>query len=461
MITLENRFFLLRNVVCFFVEGGIIVASVLASFFIMERFTPQGAIGFDQAVLRGGVVAFFCQACMYLLDLYDLKQSRSCGEIFFSLIFAVGVVCIGIGLVSYVAPRFSVEGNMYYLTILFVTILLFVWRMAFDLYLTNWAPRTNLIVVGTGTSAQLMAEEIRKRNRNGFNFVGFVGNPTPGWSGPEEVIGTYKEMNAIVQRHKIRKVVSAMNERRGESPVQEFLALKVAGVPVIEWQSFFEQLAGRIPIDNLPPSYFIYSEGFRKSAVVLLMRRVISILVSILMIVLLSPIFLLTMGAILLDSPGPVFYTQRRVGLNGKVFRIFKFRSMKRDAEASGAPIWAQQDDPRITRVGKVIRLLRIDELPQVFNVLKGDLDLVGPRPERPEFVEKLKVMVPYFDLRHTVRPGLTGWAQIMFSYSGSIEESKEKLQYDLFYIKNMSLKLDLYILFSTVKIVLLGRGAR
>ena len=192
-----------------------------------------------------------------------------------------------------------------------------------------------------------------------------------------------------------------------------------------------------------------------------MIRRLICLIAAPLALIALAPLFLAVAVAIKIESPGPVFYFQNRVGRNGKIFRIHKFRSMKKDAEAIHGARWAVKDDPRITRVGKIIRLTRLDELPQFFNVLKGDLDLVGPRPERPEFVDKLQNMLPYYSLRHTVKPGLTGWAQVMFTYCGTIEESKEKLQYDLFYIKNMSLKLDLLIVFKTLKIVLLGRGAR
>lgn len=275
------------------------------------------------------------------------------------------------------------------------------------------------------------------------------------------MIGNFEGIPDIVREKRVKKVVVAMNERRGGSPVKELLGIKVAGCEVVEWQPFFERLSGRIPIDNLPPSFFIYNEGFRKSRILLLLRRIVSQSLSACAIILLSPLFLIVGVLIMLDSPGPVIYSQERVGQYGRAFRIYKFRSMEKDAEKDGAPRWASKNDTRITRFGRVIRGLRIDELPQLFNVLLGDIDLVGPRPERPAFVEKLEKIIPYYSLRHTLKPGLTGWAQVMFPYGGSIEESKEKLQYDLFYIKNMSLNLDLLILFRTMKIVLLGRGAR
>ncbi len=465
MITLENRFFPIRSAVCFLVEGGIILLSVLASFIILRRWGNTGSIGFEDAIVRGFVVAFFCQACMYMLDLYDLKHSQTWGEIFFSLIFAVGAVCIGIGLVSYLIPDLGVEGQMYYLTILLVAIFLLGWRIAFDFYLAALAPRQNILVVGKGEVARLIAQEIKSRERLGFRFVGYVGDSSSSGNSPAdesgEILGGYDRIKDLIALHHVRKLVVAVGERRGMYPVKEMLDAKVAGCQVIEWQGFYEKLSGCIPIDRLMPSFFIFNEGFRKSKILLVFRRVFSMILAAAALVILSPVFLLTAIIIKMDSPGPVFYYQNRVGQNGRIFRIYKFRSMRKDAEANLGARWAVKNDPRITRVGKIIRLTRLDELPQLFNVFRGDLDLVGPRPERPEFVEQLQSMVPYYSIRHTVKPGLTGWAQVMFMYCGTIEESKEKLQYDLFYIKNMSINLDLLILFRTMKIVLLGRGAR
>lgn len=464
MITLENRFFPVRSAVCFFVEGGIILLSVLASFLVLHRAGDTGTVSFQDAIVRGIVVAFFCQSCMYLLDLYDLKLSQSWGEIFFSLIFAVGFVCIGIGMVSYIIPEFGVEGRMYYLTILFVAIFLLFWRIAFEYFLSRYAPNENVLIVGTGDVARLVAQEIKERERLGFCLVGFVGPPSA-YDLPIEsmgrILGDYVHMREIVRKHDIRKLVVAIGERRGEYPTKEMLDIRVGGCQVLEWPGLFEKLSGRIPIDNLPPSFFIFNEGFGKSKLVLLIRRIISTMIAGVACLMLLLVFLITAILIKLDSHGPVFYTQERVGQNGKVFRIFKFRSMRKESEVNGEARWATKDDTRVTRIGRIIRIIRIDELPQLFNVLRGDLDLVGPRPERPAFVEELQKVIPYYSLRHSVKPGITGWAQIMFPYCGTIEESKEKLEYDLFYLKNMSIKLDLLILFRTLKIVILGRGAR
>ena len=464
MIILENRFFSLRSAVCFLVEGGIIIFSVVASFVIFHG-RSTAIVSMGDVVARGLVITFFCQTCMYLLDLYDLKLSQTWGEMFFALTIAVGFVCVGIGLLSYAIPKFGVAGNMYYLSILIASVLLLVWRFLFEIYITRIAPQETILIVGTGEVARLVGQEVKKRQRLGFRLVGFIGAPaqTNNDSVGEvgKVLGDPTQMDSIVKKYDIRKVVVAITERRGEYPVKEMLALRVGGQQVVEWPVFFEKLSGRIPIDSLAPSFFIFNEGFRKSRILLAIRRVVSAIVAALTLVILLPVFLVIAILIMLDSPGPVIYSQTRVGQNGKPIRIYKFRSMRNDAELDGGAIWAVRDDPRVTNVGRSIRKTRIDELPQLFNVFKGELDFVGPRPERPEFVEKLQRLIPYYSLRHTVKPGITGWAQVMFDYSGTFEESKEKLQYDLFYIKNMSVKLDLLILFHTMKIVILGRGSR
>ncbi len=465
IITLENRFFSLRSAVCFIIEGGIIILSVVSSFIILHSRAGTPVVSMGDVVARAMVITFFCQACMYLLDLYNFRLSQTWGEMLFAMAIAIGFVCIGIGLLSYAIPKFGVAGRMYYLSILIASVLLVIWRFLFEIYISRFAPKENILIVGTGSVARQVGEEVSKRKRLGFHLVGFIDAPPTKNSlyGEKlgEVLGDAAQMDRIIERHNVDKVVVAITERRGEYPIQEMLALRVGGYQVVEWPGFFEKLSGRIPIDNLAPSFFIFNEGFRKSRILLSIRRVLSMIVAAVSLALLFPFFVVVAILIKLDSPGPVFYSQIRVGQHNKPIRIHKFRSMRNDAEKNGEAVWAVENDPRITRVGRFLRKTRIDELPQLLNVMIGELEFVGPRPERPEFVEKLQAMIPYYALRHTVKPGLTGWAQVMFHYGSSIDESKEKLQYDLFYIKNMSVKLDLLILFHTFKIVLLGRGAR
>jgi len=437
----------------------------VASFLLLHGQAGTPLVSMGDVFARALVITFFCQTCMYLLDLYNFRLSQTWGEVLFALSIAIGFVCVGIGLLSYAIPKFGVAGKMYYLSILIASFFLLLWRILFEIFITRYAPRENILIVGTGEVARQVGEEVRKRKRLGFHLVGFIevppakSSPTGGQVG--EILGDPSQMDRIIKRHNVDKVVVAITERRGEYPVKEMLALRVGGHQVVEWPGFFEKLSGRIPIDSLAPSFFIFSEGFRKSRILLWIRRVLSTIVAAVFLVLLSPFFLVVAVFIKLDSFGPVIYSQIRVGQHNKPIRIYKFRSMRNDAEKNGDAVWAVENDPRVTRVGHFLRKTRIDELPQLFNVLIGELEFVGPRPERPEFVEKLQVIIPYYALRHTVKPGLTGWAQVMFYYGRSIDESKEKLQYDLFYIKNMSLKMDLLILFHTFKIIILGRGAR
>jgi len=465
IITLENRFFSLRSAVCFIIEGGIIVLSVVTSYILFQGRPGTPFLPMDYLLARAFVIALICQSCMYLLDLYNFRLSQTWGEVFFALAIAIGFVCVGIGLLSFAIPKFGVGGKMYYLSILIASVCLLTWRLIFEIFITRFAPQENILIVGTGEVARQVGEEVRRRQRLGFHLVGFINAPlaksNPSAGRVDEVLGDPAQMERIIEQHGVDKVVVAITERRGEYPVKEMLALRVRGCQVVEWPGFFEKLSGRIPIDSLAPSFFIFNEGFRKSMILLSIRRILSVIVAAVLLVLLLPVFLIVAVFIKLDTSGHVLYSQIRVGQHDRPIRIYKFRSMRNDAEKNGDAVWAVENDPRVTRVGRFLRKTRIDELPQLFNVLIGELDFVGPRPERPEFVEKLKNLIPYYALRHTVKPGITGWAQVMFHYGSSIDESKEKLQYDLFYIKNMSLKLDLFILFHTYKIVLLGRGAR
>ncbi len=465
MITVENRFFPLRSVVCFVIETGIILFSVVASFILLHGRAGTPVVSMGDVVARALVITFFCQGCMYMLDLYNFRLFQTMGEMLFSLCIAIGVVCIGIGLLSHAIPKFGVAGSMYYLSILLASVSLLIWRLLFELYITRIAPKENILIVGTGDVARQVGAEVNQNERLGFHLVGYISplrkNEGEAVRHRGNVLGNPGDMPEIIHKHDVSKVVVAITERRGEYPVKEMLNLRVSGCPIVEWPGFFEKISGRIPIDSLAPSFFIFNEGFRKSKFLLWLRRVLSVIVAGAMLILLLPLFIVVAIVIKLDSPGDVIYSQIRVGQNGRPIRIYKFRSMRNDAEVNGDAVWAVENDPRVTRVGSFLRKSRIDELPQLFNVLIGELEFVGPRPERPEFVEKLQEQIPYYALRHTVKPGLTGWAQVMFHYSGTIDESKEKLQYDLFYIKNMSLKLDLLILFHTVKIVILGRGAR
>jgi sugar transferase (PEP-CTERM system associated) len=265
----------------------------------------------------------------------------------------------------------------------------------------------------------------------------------------------------LVRGRRVHRVIVAMPDRRGTLPVEELLDLRLIGVKVEEATSWLERISGKIEVEHLYPSWLIFADGFRFSSFFRFLRRVVNFTVALVALVAAVPLLPFIFLAVKLGSPGPVLYRQQRVGRQGKSFYCYKFRTMRQDAEADTGATWATDDDPRITKVGKFLRISRLDEIPQLWCVLKGDMHFVGPRPERPEFVEWLSREIPYYGVRHVVRPGITGWAQVQYKYGNTLDDAREKLQYDLFYIKNASLGLDVLILFQTVKIVVLGRGAQ
>jgi sugar transferase (PEP-CTERM system associated) len=274
------------------------------------------------------------------------------------------------------------------------------------------------------------------------------------------VIGDYSQILSICQKGDVDRIIVALDERRGRFPLEQLLFCRLKGIPVDDGVAFTEQLAGKLSVENLHPSFLIFSDGFKRSAIFKRLKRGIDIIGSLLGLTVFTPLMLIISLAIKLDTKGPIFYRQERIGEDEKIFNLFKFRSMSVDAEENG-PVWAEVNDQRVTRVGQVIRKMRFDEIPQMFNVLKGEMSFIGPRPERPFFVDTLKSEIPFYSERHVIKPGITGWAQICYSYGASKEDALEKIKYDLYYIKHMSLILDLMILFETIKIVFWAKGAR
>jgi sugar transferase (PEP-CTERM system associated) len=323
--------------------------------------------------------------------------------------------------------------------------------------------KKRLLILGTGQLAVDLCHVILSQNRWLVDIVGFLDGTnervgerlvSPG------IIGTYDQLAQLVEQHHVDTIVICMADRRSMLPVQALLDLKAIGLDILDGHHLFEEASGRLSIDSLRPSALIFSTGFRRRLVSLVSKRLFDVVVSAVGLVALMPLFVIIAAIIRWDSPGPVFYRQVRVGLRGRPYLILKFRSMQQDAEKAG-PRWAQANDPRISRVGWWLRKTRIDEFPQLMNVLRGEMSLVGPRPERPVFVQDLRTTIPYYDIRHTVRPGVTGWAQVKFRYGASQEDSHTKLQYDLYYVKNLSLFLDLKILMHTIRVMILGEGAQ
>ena len=276
-----------------------------------------------------------------------------------------------------------------------------------------------------------------------------------------EILGSYSDLLSIIKRQKADRIIVALDDRRGKLPVEDLVSCKFAGVSIDDSLNIQEELTGKIMTSGLYPSWLIFSDGFNQSRLLLATKRLLDIILSSILLIISLPIWLIIPILIKIDSAGPVFFSQRRVGEKEKIFKIFKFRSMRHEAEKTTGPVWCDVHDDRITRVGNFIRRSRIDELPQLYNILKGDMSFVGPRPERPSFVKKLKEIIPFYSERFAIKPGLTGWAQINYPYGANVEDANEKLEYDLFYIKHLSVLTDLIIVLRTAKVVLLRFGSR
>ena len=323
--------------------------------------------------------------------------------------------------------------------------------------------RERVLFLGATRTAEELIEEL-EANHPGYEILGYVDDRPAdqvALSNGFRVLGTTRQLNEVATSREVGTIVVCLTERRGAFPLKEILECKLRGIRIEDWPAFYEKLTGKIIVQNLRPSWLVFSEGFNRTVVTRSLKRVVDLVLAGLFLVLGWPIFVFVALAIRLDSPGPIFFRQERVGERGRLFTLLKFRTMIQDAEAETGPIWAAENDPRITRVGHWLRKTRLDEFPQIWNVFKGEMSFIGPRPERPHFVVQLQEKIPYYAERHAVKPGITGWAQVRYRYGSTIEDSEEKLQYDLYYVKNMSSLLDIDILLSTIRVVLSGKGGR
>jgi len=320
-------------------------------------------------------------------------------------------------------------------------------------------------VVGSSAEAQQIARMVLDTPMSGFELFGIVEEPgqppLPSGPGAPPVVGQLEQLRNLCRDEGISRVVVALRERRGKVPLDRLLDVRMDGVQVEEREAMYERLTGKLAVESMRPSYLIFGQGFAKDRMTMVSKRLLDVVAAVLGLLLSSPLALATALLIKLTSRGPVFFCQERTGQDGVPFKVIKFRTMRVDAEKESGPVWAQKNDARVTSIGRFLRLSRIDEIPQFLNILAGQMSFVGPRPERPHFVEQLKQSIPFYPLRHTVKPGLTGWAQVRHPYGASIEDAQEKLRYDLYYIKNMGLLFDLSIMFRTIAVILRGSGAR
>jgi sugar transferase (PEP-CTERM system associated) len=362
-------------------------------------------------------------------------------------------------------PGLMVGRGVFALSVGFMLGLVPLWRSVFDRAADRIAPRERILFLGTKPAAVALARELKQRHRDlGVEVVGFVeaeSSHVRTFVQSPGLVGHIDEMRSTIQRLRVDRVVVSLEDARGRLPMSDLLDLKLHGVRFDHLASVYEEFTGRIAVENLRPSWLVFSDGFRKPRSLMLAKRVVDLLAAAFGLVVGAPVMLAVAAAIRLTSPGPVLYHQERVGERGRTFRLHKFRTMRTDAESVSGPVFATEEDPRVTPIGGFLRKTRLDELPQLWNILIGEMSLVGPRPERPEFVKDLTDAIPFYGQRHVVKPGLTGWAQVRYSYAATVADTMEKLQYDLFYIKNLSILLDVLIAFSTLKTVLRREGAR
>jgi len=445
-------------------------AMLLFGGLIVAVYVRLGAVDAEDALIerngfyKAGLATVFCLASFYLLDLYDFVVMHDRRELVLRLLQALGLAWIALALIFYVMPQAMIGRGVSLISLPLALLMMVGWRLAIHWVLGHPEIGERILIVGSGPFAVEIARETLGRPDAGFRVVGFVDND-PALVGKSlinpKVIGLTSELGSLVRSEHIDRIVVAIGDRRGQFPTQELLRLSLSGdVSIEESASFYERLTGRVLLDLIRPSWLIFSSRGRRARLNELASATMHRTVALLGAILSLPIAIATAILIKIESRGPVLYKQERVGKNGRVFTLVKFRSMRVDAEKDG-PVWAKTEDERMTRVGSIIRKIRVDEIPQFWNILRGDMNFVGPRPERPHFIAQLAQEIPFYEQRHLIAPGLTGWAQIKYPYGASIEDAKQKLAYDLYYIKNQSITLDATIMFETIKTILLGRGGR
>jgi sugar transferase (PEP-CTERM system associated) len=444
-------------------EVLLVTSSFIFATYLVLEVDPTVFLLYDGGLLRIVLVVISILVGLHLHDLYSQIQIKSRIVLVQQLCLVMGVAFLCQGLIAYLNANLRVPIHVMLLGSAIAVVAIFLWRLLFSAFAFQVVGRDRLLMVGGSPLLEDIGQYIVDHPETGLGIAGYVddlhaaGAPLPGG----ETLGDMESLRDIVRTAQPQRIVVGMFERRNRMPVGELLELRFAGNIIEEAANTYERVCGRVCLKEIRPSQLIFSGELGPRPQNLLYQRFFNLLLAVVGIVLALPIMLLTALAVRLSSPGAVLYRQTRVGLDNTLFTVYKFRSMRIDAEVGTGAVWAQKDDPRVTTVGRFIRAVRFDELPQLFNVLKGEMSIVGPRPERPEFVKALNEQIPYYRQRHCVRPGITGWAQINYKYGDTLQDTITKLEYDLYYIKNMSLALDNYIIFNTLKAMLLSRGAQ
>ncbi|PID78172.1 MAG: capsular biosynthesis protein CpsE [Deltaproteobacteria bacterium] len=464
MLRFFRQYFPIRNVIFFVFEGIAIFGTFLISSVLL---TVSGSYFFDfMLVLRIILISLLFVACLYYNDLYDFDKKKKFREIFIKLIQSIGFLSIITALIFYIFPLPLIDVRIFLISILVLFFFIIFWRTLYIYLLEHGIFNEKVVIVGSSDLSVDIFKEITKTLDCGYKVKAVFpdsGDNNIDKFGKAKIKFYYnlKNLYKTASSAGTKKIVVAMKEQRGSFPIKELIQCRSAGLEIINGYTFYEQLTGKILVEKINPSWLIFSDGFHKSLMKDFMKRVIDIFSSVILLIISSPLIIITALMVKLGSKGPVIFAQDRVGKNKKEFMMYKFRSMVNNAEKITGPVWAEEEDPRITKVGRIIRKYRIDELPQLWNVLKGDMSLVGPRPERKFFTDDLENEIPFYSQRFLVKPGLTGWAQVSFDYAATVEDSLEKLNYEMFYIKNSTILMDIVIILRTVKIVLFGRGSR
>ncbi|MFP4451852.1 MAG: TIGR03013 family XrtA/PEP-CTERM system glycosyltransferase [Desulfobacterales bacterium] len=455
-----KKYYPWRNILFILSEGALIFAIINLVFF-----SWAGAEGYRELfslyLFRSIVVTFVFQMSFYYFDLYDYTIIPMFSDHMLKVLQTFGFGCIVLAFIYYMFPWLTISSRVFWSGLFAVGAVILSWRFTYFRLLEHRIFDVPVALVGTGRFAGQIASAIEDKKDSGHRVVAYVGDKdSPSVRTGLPVYKDVGELRNLCENRDVEKIVLALDERRGGMPMGELIDYKFMGIEILDAVGFYEKLTGKIMVERVNPSWMLFSEGFYVGRMTRTLKRLIDISAACGMFVVSFPVFVLTALAIGAESRGGVFYRQERVGENGRVFNMIKFRSMYSDAEKDG-PVWASDGDSRVTRVGGLIRKTRIDELPQLINVIRGDMSFVGPRPERPVFVSELAEKIPFYSIRHVVRPGITGWAQIYYPYGASEEDALRKLEYDLYYIKNLSIGMDLATIFQTVKVVLFQKGSR
>ena len=465
MLRILKQYYPIRNALFVVGEALVIYASVLLACLIILGL--QTFAFHTDVVLKTLLITTVCQICLYYNDLYDLKITDSFLELGIRLFQALGFSAILLAGAYIAFPGLIVEKGVFVVSICIIIVFVVSWRFGYQIILNHGYFNQKIIILGDGQLSQSIVGEINWTKDCGYTAEAIIAEENRengSGNARQHVIPLgegYKGLAGLAREMKIEKVVVALEEKRGAFPARELLDIRMEGIEVLDGATFYEMLTGKVLVEHIPPGWLIYSDGFSKSNARRFFKRLVDLILSIAMLTIGLPFMAVTALIIRIESRGPVFFKQERVGEKRRPYQMFKFRSMVSDAEEKTGPVWAKSDDARITRVGRFIRMWRIDEVPQLWNVLKGEMSFVGPRPEREYFVKQLDERIPFYSQRFKVKLGITGWAQISYGYGASVEDATEKLNYDLFYIKNMSIFLDIVIIIRTVKIVIFSRGAR